>query len=88
MRRLAQELDVVPMALYKHVANKDELLDGMVDVVVGEIDPPLDRRRLEDGDPRADPLGAPGAPAPPVGVARDGVADRAHAGRARPTWTR
>jgi AcrR family transcriptional regulator len=31
----------VPMALYKHVANKDELLDGMVDVVVGEIDPPL-----------------------------------------------
>jgi AcrR family transcriptional regulator len=40
MRRLAQELDVVPMALYKHVANKDELLDGMLDVVVGEIDPP------------------------------------------------
>lgn len=29
------------MALYKHVANKEELLDGMVDVVVGEIDPPL-----------------------------------------------
>jgi AcrR family transcriptional regulator len=41
MRRLAQELGVVPMALYKHVANKDEMLDGMVDVVVGEIDPPL-----------------------------------------------
>jgi AcrR family transcriptional regulator len=40
MRRLAQELGVVPMALYKHVANKDELLDGMIDVVVGEIDPP------------------------------------------------
>src|SRR5215211_6111081 len=39
MRRIAQELDVVPMALYKHVANKDEMLDGMVDVVVGEIDP-------------------------------------------------
>ncbi|MCX5393287.1 TetR/AcrR family transcriptional regulator [Streptomyces sp. NBC_00094] len=37
MRRLAQELGVVPMALYKHVANKDELLDGMVDVVVGDI---------------------------------------------------
>ena len=31
---------MVPMALYKHVANKDELLDGMVDVLVGEIDPP------------------------------------------------
>jgi AcrR family transcriptional regulator len=40
MRKLAQELEVVPMALYKHVVNKDELLDGMVDVVVGEIDPP------------------------------------------------
>jgi AcrR family transcriptional regulator len=38
MRRLAQELGVVPMALYKHVANKEELLDGMVDAIVGEID--------------------------------------------------
>jgi AcrR family transcriptional regulator len=41
MRRIALELGVVPMALYKHVANKDELLDGMIDVVVGEIDPPV-----------------------------------------------
>lgn len=41
MRRLAQELGVVPMALYKHVANKEELLDGMIDVIVGEIDPPV-----------------------------------------------
>jgi AcrR family transcriptional regulator len=41
MRRLAEELGVVPMALYKHVANKEDLLDGMVDVVVAEIDPPL-----------------------------------------------
>jgi AcrR family transcriptional regulator len=40
MRRLAEELGVVPMALYKHVANKEELLDGMVDIVVAEIDPP------------------------------------------------
>ncbi|MFD1210445.1 TetR/AcrR family transcriptional regulator [Arthrobacter sp. GCM10027362] len=40
MRRLAQELGVVPMALYKHVASKDELLDGMVEVIIGEIDPP------------------------------------------------
>ncbi|MFC9324614.1 TetR/AcrR family transcriptional regulator C-terminal domain-containing protein [Kitasatospora sp. NPDC057015] len=40
MRRLAQELGVVPMALYKHVANKEELLDGMVDAVVGAIDRP------------------------------------------------
>ena len=45
MRRLGQELGVVPMALYKHVADKDELLDGMVDTVIGEIgpaDPDLD----------------------------------------------
>src|SRR6188472_718062 len=40
MRRLAAELGVVPMALYKHVANKDEMFDGMIDVVIGEIDPP------------------------------------------------
>ncbi|WP_212735215.1 TetR/AcrR family transcriptional regulator C-terminal domain-containing protein [Herbidospora galbida] len=38
MRRLATELGVVPMALYKHVANKDELLDGIIDTVVSEID--------------------------------------------------
>lgn len=38
MRRLATELGVVPMALYKHVANKDELLDGIIDAVVSEID--------------------------------------------------
>lgn len=41
MRRLADSLGVVPMALYKHVANKEELLDGMVDVLVAEIDPPV-----------------------------------------------
>ena len=42
MRKLAQALDVVPMALYRHVANKDELLDALVDVIIGEIDPPLE----------------------------------------------
>lgn len=41
MRRLAEHLGVVPMALYKHVAHKEELLDGMVDVVVREIDTPV-----------------------------------------------
>jgi AcrR family transcriptional regulator len=41
MRKLAEELGVVPMALYKHVTNKEELLNGMIDVVVGEIDPPV-----------------------------------------------
>lgn len=40
MRRLAQDLDVVPMALYKHVADKEELLDGMMDVLIREIEAP------------------------------------------------
>ena len=38
MRKLADKLGVVPMALYKHVANKDELLDAMVDVVFEEVE--------------------------------------------------
>jgi AcrR family transcriptional regulator len=37
MRNLAHELDVGAMSLYYHVAKKDELLDGMVDLVVSEI---------------------------------------------------
>lgn len=37
MRNLAQELGVKPMSLYHHVAGKEEVLDGMVDVVFGEI---------------------------------------------------
>jgi AcrR family transcriptional regulator len=44
MRALAQELSVVPMALYKHVANKEELLDGMVDIVFSEIELPSGNR--------------------------------------------
>ena len=37
MRKLAEELEVAPMALYRHVANKDDLIDGMVDVVFAEV---------------------------------------------------
>ncbi len=40
MRRLGQELGVEAMSLYNHVASKEDLLDGMVDLIVGEIDPP------------------------------------------------
>jgi AcrR family transcriptional regulator len=40
MRKLAQELGVEAMSLYNHVANKDDLLDGMVDLVFSEIEPP------------------------------------------------
>jgi AcrR family transcriptional regulator len=37
MRRLAEELDVEAMSLYYHVANKDAILDGVVEVVIDEI---------------------------------------------------
>jgi AcrR family transcriptional regulator len=37
MRRLGEDLGVEAMSLYKHVANKDDLLDGMVDLVFAEI---------------------------------------------------
>ena len=40
MRSLAQELGVKPMALYYHVANKEEILDGIVDLVFSEIELP------------------------------------------------
>jgi AcrR family transcriptional regulator len=40
MRKLAKELGVEAMSLYNHVASKDDLLDGMVDVVFSEIEPP------------------------------------------------
>lgn len=43
MRRLGQDLGVEAMSLYKHVASKDALLDGMVDLVFAEIElPPAD----------------------------------------------
>ena len=40
MRRLADELGAGAMSLYHYVPNKDELLDGMVDIVFGEIELP------------------------------------------------
>ena len=40
MRKLAQALGVEAMSLYHHVANKDDILDGMVDRIVGEFELP------------------------------------------------
>jgi len=40
MRRLGQEVGVEAMSLYNHVRNKEDILNGMVDVVFGEIDLP------------------------------------------------
>jgi AcrR family transcriptional regulator len=43
MRKLADVLGVAPMALYRHVASKDDLIDAMIDVVFSEIElPPRD----------------------------------------------
>src|SRR4051795_9894904 len=40
MRKLGQQLGFEAMSLYNHVANKDDLLDGMVDLVLAEMDVP------------------------------------------------
>jgi AcrR family transcriptional regulator len=40
MRKLAKALGIEAMSLYNHVANKDDLLDGMVDLVFSEIEAP------------------------------------------------
>lgn len=40
MRKLAAELGVEAMSLYNHISNKADLLDAMVDAMVGQIDAP------------------------------------------------
>jgi AcrR family transcriptional regulator len=40
MRKLADELGVAAMSLYYYVPNKVELIDGMIDIVFTEIEPP------------------------------------------------
>ncbi|WP_270888332.1 TetR/AcrR family transcriptional regulator [Pedococcus sp. 5OH_020] len=40
IRSIAQELDVKPMSVYHHVANKDAIVDGIVDLVFSEIELP------------------------------------------------
>ena len=41
IRSLAHELGVKPMSVYYHVANKDEILDGIVDIVFSDIELPV-----------------------------------------------
>jgi len=40
MRKLSQALGVEAMSLYNYVANKDEMIEGMIDLIVGEIELP------------------------------------------------
>jgi AcrR family transcriptional regulator len=40
MRKLGQALGVDAMALYRHVRSKDDILDGIIEVIVGEIEVP------------------------------------------------
>jgi AcrR family transcriptional regulator len=43
MQRIGRRLGVEAMSLYRHVRNKDDILDGMVDIVFAEIELPADR---------------------------------------------
>ncbi len=45
MRRLGEELGFEAMSLYRHVANKDDVLDAMLDLVLGETEPPSEAIR-------------------------------------------
>ena len=45
MRKLGQTVGYEAMSLYNHIANKDDLLDGMLDLVLGEMEAP----RPEEG---------------------------------------
>src|SRR5580765_1123088 len=45
MRKLGQLLGFEAMSLYNHVANKDDLLDGILDLILTECEPPA-----SDGD--------------------------------------
>ena len=53
MRSLAQALGVKPMSLYHHVANKEEILDGLVDLVFAEVDLPSEGPWRQEMERRA-----------------------------------
>ena len=48
MRRLGAELGVEAMSLYKDVANKEEILDGVVELIVGQIEIPVSGERWQE----------------------------------------
>src|SRR5436305_5009860 len=46
MRKLGQALGYEAMSLYNHVASKDDLLDGILDLVLAEMEPPVPEEGL------------------------------------------
>src|ERR671933_1997998 len=48
MRRLGAELGVEAMSLYNHVPNKSALLDGMVEVLLNELEVPPEKLGWEE----------------------------------------
>ena len=82
MRSLAQHLGVKPMALYYHVANKSAIIDGIVDLVFSEIELPVLRRRLANGDGTASEIGPSGTASSPLGDRSAAVPNRSWPGDA------
>ena len=56
------------MSLYNYVANKDDLLDGIVEIVLGEIELPPGEADWKAAIRQHRDLGPRGPPAPPLGV--------------------
>ena len=49
MRTLGEELGVSPMAIYRHFENRDELINELINAVLGEVLSPAALRRVADG---------------------------------------
>jgi AcrR family transcriptional regulator len=48
MRKLGQELGVEAMSLYNHVANKEAILDGVIELVIGEVLETVEDEKVSD----------------------------------------
>src|SRR5256885_16570584 len=66
MRRLGEVLGVEAMSLYNHVANKAQLLDGMVDLVFAQVELPTDAADWRGAEAGGAAPGPPGPAPPPV----------------------
>src|SRR3954465_16050253 len=48
MRKLGQTLGFEAMSLYNHVASKDDLVDGILDLVLAEMEPPSPAKEWDE----------------------------------------